>query len=654
MRLKTKLVLSVTGLALAIVLVLVTLFVGELMRQRIEQTTSGNDALAREVLLMTRQAVEVGLRIAPPVDRSDAALREAVTDALRSNNALADVMNGVVRYSPTVQDVSVTDANGLVLVSTDPDAVGQQMGSRPSLKMLRDSSFREQLRQVFGRPRVLEIAQTLQRNGQPFLVVRIGVRSTFLRNSNAPWLRAAVIFGLLAGLVSVIAAGVLANLALKPLEQISRRLEQMTVQEAVDSAAPLEVKSVRSGSDTMVRVAKTIDRLDEQMRSKEAGYTALQSSLNQMLDTLRDGVLLFTADERAVMVSDAVAHFVGQPQGTMVGLHLQQIFLAGTALGDAVLHAFAAGQDIEAQTVVMEGGRQVQLAVDRIPDAADSNRSMGTLVTLRDRDTVLQLGQELEVSRRLAAIGKLTAGVGHEVKNPINAMVVHLELLRSKLDAMEDQSSAAAQRHVEILAGEMQRLDRVVQTLADFTRPMELHLHELDMRELASAVVELTCAEMAENNVRVAVEMPHEPVLVRVDGELIRQALLNLLLNAMQAMPEGGLIRVLVRREQQTAVVEIIDQGTGIPPEVLPRVFDLYFTTKPRGSGIGLAMTYRILQMHGGALEVQSNVQPDAPDRGTAFTLRVPGMASASAESRKQPGSTGQAQPAGAGTGEAS
>ncbi len=213
---------------------------------------------------------------------------------------------------------------------------------------------------------------------------------------------------------------------------------------------------------------------------------------------------------------------------------------------------------------------------------------MGTLLTLRDMESAAQLGQELEVARRLAAIGKLTAGVGHEVKNPINAMVVHLELLRGKLAPGGTEAFAGAQRHVDILAGEMQRLDRVVQTLADFSRPMELHLREHDLRQVVGVVMELTAAEMEENGVQVTVEAPHEPMMVRVDAELMQQALLNLLLNGMQAMPGGGAMRVRMRREQQFAVVEVIDEGEGIPAELLPRIFELYFTTKPKGSGIGL------------------------------------------------------------------
>ena len=632
MRLKTKLVVSATGLTFAIVLVLSSMFVGELLRQRIEQTAAANDVLAHEVLLMTRQAVETGLRANPPDNRSEEALHGAVADALQSNTALADVMNAVVRYSPTVQDVSVTDAHGLMLVSTDPDALNQQVSFRTSLENVKEGSVLYQAQQVFGPPRVLDIGQPLDRNGMPFLMVHVGVRSTFLRNSYAPWLRAALIFALLTAVVSMIAAGVLANLALRPLEAISTRLESLTM--AGGEAMPL-LPEARPNSDAVMRVTKTLDRLGEQIRSKEAGYTALQANLNQMLDTLRDGVLLFTADRRAVMVSDAVAYFLNHPEGDLVGKQLNEIFTPQSALGEAVLEAFASGDQVSAQSVELEDGRQVQLSLGRIDDGLGGAGNMGTLLTLRDTESAAQLGQELEVSRRLAAIGKLTAGVGHEVKNPINAMVVHLELLRGKLKSENKEAFSEAQRHVDILAGEMQRLDRVVQTLADFSRPMELHLREHDMRQVVGVVMELTAVEMEENGVQVTVEAPPEALVVRVDAQMMQQALLNLLLNGMQAMPHGGLMRVRLRREHQFAVVEVEDDGEGIPAELLPRIFELYFTTKPKGSGIGLAMTYRILQMHGGAMDVRSNADARSAERGTTFTFRLPVMAGTGSEGRK-------------------
>ena len=629
MRLKTKLVLSATALTCAIVLVLSTIFVGELLRQRVEQTASSNEVLAHEVALVTRIAIESGIRANPPEDTSQDALEASVVSALRDSDSLSNVMRAIVRYSPTVEDVSVTDNAGMTLVSTDPDALNQHAPERKDLDEVERESIFRQMREVFGRPRVLELTEPLQRNGRPFLLVRVGVRSTFVRASYEPWLRAALLFAILAAAGAVLAAGVLASAALRPIETISRQLEHLAKREAEGP----EPEERDGGRDAVVRVSRTIDRLGEQIRSTEAGYTALRANLNQMLDTLRDGLVLFTQDGRAAMVSEAALVILNRPEGETEGKRFEEIFLRRTVLGEAVLDAFATGQPVRERHVLMEDGRELQFSIDRI--GGDSSRPMTTLVRLRDIETAVQLEQELEVSRRLAAVGRLTSGVGHEVKNPINAMVVHLELLRSKLAVMDQTQTAGAQRHVDILAGEMQRLDRVVETLADFSRPMELHLAEHDLREVVESVAELTRAELDEDGVRLVIEAPREPLMVRVDAELMRQALLNLVLNGKESMPEGGMMRLVLRRGHGFAAIEVIDRGEGIEEEILPRIFDLYFTTKARGSGIGLAMTYRILQMHGGAMEVRSNPDPSALDHGTTFTVHLPMTTVLVGESRK-------------------
>jgi signal transduction histidine kinase len=670
MRLRTKLVLTATGLTFAIVLVLSVSFLGELLRQRVEQTAAANDVQAHLVLLATRQAVETGLRAHPPPTApapgsadfdSDSALHAAVVDALRDDGDLMVAMNGIVRYSPTVEDVSVTDAHGFTIVSTDPDAVNQRAAYRDSFDRVRDGSLLYQMREVFGKPRVLDIAVPLDRNHVPFLVVHVGVRSTFLRfvgaNAYEPWLQDALEFVLLAILASVAAAALLSTVALRPLQAIGEQLEQLTLPSGDASSGVLLERPALPGprarnADPLGRVNLSIDRLGRQMRTREEGYTALQTNLDRMLDTLRDGVLLFAPDRRAVMVSDAVAQFIDRDGATsrapavddMVGMRLEEIFHAETILGAAVLAAFERGVHSSAESVTLEDGRQVQISLDRIGDgrplggdgSGRADRGMGTLLTLRNTGSALELEQELEVARRLAAIGRLTANVGHEVKNPINAMVVHLELLRGKL-AGETFDRTSAQKHVEILSDEMHRLDRVVETLADFSRPMDLDLREQNVRRVIDQTVELAGAELKGHGVRIELEASPETVLVRIDEELMRQALLNLLLNAMQAMSSGGWVRISVRRDQRFAVVEVADNGVGIPDSVLPRIFDLYFTTKPKGSGIGLAMTYRILQLHGGTLSVRSEADPASPLHGTTFTLHIPISNSAAAESRKHP-----------------
>jgi len=215
----------------------------------------------------------------------------------------------------------------------------------------------------------------------------------------------------------------------------------------------------------------------------------------------------------------------------------------------------------------------------------------------------------------MAAIGRLTSGVGHEVKNPINAIVVHVELLKSKLSG----ASAPAIRHLEVIEAEIHRLDRVVQLLVDFSRPVELQLREQDLRAVLGDVLALSTAELSTHNVTLVSHLPDKPLLVNIDADLIKQAALNVIQNGAQSMPEGGTLWVILEEERKFAVLRIADEGSGIPEDIKSKIFDLYFTTKTGGSGIGLAMTYRILQLHYGSIEVQSR-----QERGTEFLLRIP------------------------------
>jgi signal transduction histidine kinase len=267
----------------------------------------------------------------------------------------------------------------------------------------------------------------------------------------------------------------------------------------------------------------------------------------------------------------------------------------------------------------------------------ETQKGLGALVTLHDLESAAEIESELELSRRMAAIGRLTSGVGHEVKNPINAIVVHLELLKSKLGEQE----GPATRHLDVIDAEIRRLDRVVQTLVDFARPVEVQLREQDLRPVIGDVLALAADELTMRRVTLISRIPAEPLIANVDADLLKQAALNVIQNGAQAMPDGGRLEVTLeedRGENQaqagrpngtggggghpaaySAVLRVADEGIGIPDEIRDKIFDLYFTTKIGGSGIGLAMTYRILQLHHGSVEVQSR-----QGRGTEFRLRIP------------------------------
>ncbi len=615
MRLRTKLIAATLLFTFTLTVVLSLVFLSELLRERIAQTAESNSVLVRQILLSTSSALQNGLRENPPTEAGQAAFDEAVRNAIRTDDALAETLNGFVRYSPTLQDAYVTDAEGAVLVSTDPSMVGKPEPKRRMFEQASSDSLLSKRRLLFGAPEALDVKLPLERNGQPFLMAHLGIRSTLLRNTYAPWLKDAVFVCIVALAGSLLVAAMISAVALRPIERISRELDVISLRGGEAPAAEQDTAT----RDAVERVSSKISRIDEQIRTSEQTRSEMATNMNSMLQTLKDGVMLFTGELRVAIASDAVAHFV--PAGTTVtaGIPLGEVFPRSTAIGGVLSELIAQRRSVRDEHVTLEDGRMIALSLDYFPGSG-----LGALLTLHDIAAQEELEREIEVARRMASIGRLTAGVGHEVKNPINAMVVHLELLRGKLAHVSD--AGGAQRHVDVLASEMSRLDRVVQTLADFSRPMEPKLKEQDLLPIVQAVVHLVSVEAASHNVAIVVteETPGAKMRITGDAELLRQALLNVALNAMQAMPDGGVLHINLSRDRQGASISLHDTGTGIPPEKLGRIFDLYFTTKATGSGIGLAMTYRIVQLHGGLIEVKSDANPDSAHHGTTFTLRLP------------------------------
>jgi signal transduction histidine kinase len=609
MRLKTKLVIAITGLVFLIAGLLSLVYVSHLVDAAIQQSYDSNRMNANQVRFWMWNALQTGLKDQMVDPNDNAKLHELVAGAIRDSTALDEAMKSATLYSPTVLDVSITDAKSQVLLSTNPELQDKQLPMRQSYGELLAADPVTKMREVFGPPRVFDISVNQDSNGAPFLSVHIGVETSFLRHVYEPSLKEAFTLMAFAAGTALIAAFLLGNLALRPLEEISMQLDYWN---PIASGASSHAEEPRL--DTAERVSTKIEQIGQRMRNVEEVFSALKENLDQILGNLQDGILLFTGDGRAVLVSEEAHRFLNKDKDTILGQQASEIFDRSTVLGRTLRDAFDAGITLVQEEVQTETGRRIQASVDFIYD--DRTRTgLGALVTLHDLESVEEIESELELSRRMAAIGRLTAGVGHEVKNPINAIVVHLELLKNKLGG----EHSPATRHLEVIDVEIHRLNRVVQTLVDFSRPVELRLQEQDLRRVISDVVALATEELTTRQVTLESQLPANPLIVNVDTDLLKQAALNVIQNGAQAMPNGGTLRVILEEDRKSAVLRIADEGVGIPLEIREKIFDLYFTTKTGGSGIGLAMTYRILQLHHGSVDVKSEV-----GRGTEFSLRIP------------------------------
>jgi signal transduction histidine kinase len=341
----------------------------------------------------------------------------------------------------------------------------------------------------------------------------------------------------------------------------------------------------------------------------------LRSNVEQLLQRLEEAVLLFDNSGRLMMAGEATQRLLATNREQLIGRSLEEVFPVSTVLGNVIVNAVRMRQSVHNQSVTLppEAGGALRLLVSvEILRRASSQDDIGTLITLRDVESRRQLEVQLGISSRLAAITRLTSGVAHEIKNPLNAMALHLEVLKNKLEGQQPE--------LDVISLEIKRLDNVVKTFLNFNKPVVLQTRPIDLNRLVEQVVALVLVEAQSRNVEIEPQLQGK-LWINGDPDLLKQAILNVVNNGLDAMPDGGKLAVRSEWSGHDCQLTIHDCGPGIAPEIQDRIFNLYFTTKEHGSGIGLATTFRVVQLHSGTIDFVSE-----QGKGTTFRLRFPGM----------------------------
>src|SRR3984957_1414286 len=650
LRRKTIIVLVITLMVTVMVAGFSFVYIRQIVRLRLENANTTAEKLVRQLVFTAEN--DVPDFTSTPINTDDpVAMRSALVEYLQTDAFLNNLLQSQTDW-PFIYDATIVDTNGKALLHTNIARVDKVIPSRPPFDQLLRTPFQDQLRIVLTQTEVYDVSYPLYLRSvrgadskpataatsktasaaaigseQPFGMIRIGVKSSFLKNEIYGRLVRACYYSITAIFVSILLAAGISNLALGPLKQISRNLDSVSAGTA-DSYSDDDPRHDEYGL-----VSLKIANLGRQIRDSREIFSALKDNVDQLMSKLQDGLMLFARDSRVVLVSAPVEAFLGRPRAELLGRTVQEVFDRKSLLGGALLDAFERRRPLSQREIVASDGKRVRVSLDFVEE---KNSQIGALLIMRDTESVRRIGDEIEMSRRLSASGRLTRGVAHEVKNPINAIVLHLQLLRNKLiQHGHAQQEPDTVRHMDIIDSEIRRLDRVVQTLVDFTRPRDLHLEEADMRSLLEDVAQLAAPEAEQHGVTIERHLPEQPLPVKADTDLMKQAILNVVINGVQAMPDGGTLTISARREDDIILAEVSDQGGGIPQDAQDKVFELYFTTKKDGSGIGLAQTYQILQWHYGSVEFES-----APPVGTTFRFHIPAAGPAGESSPEYVGGT--------------
>jgi two-component system NtrC family sensor kinase len=266
-------------------------------------------------------------------------------------------------------------------------------------------------------------------------------------------------------------------------------------------------------------------------------------------------------------------------------------------------------------TLEMAGGVKKVFDIARTPLLDNALKPYGTIIVFEDITDKIRLQQQLLTSEKLASIGLLSAGVAHEINTPLTGISSYIQMLQKKLT---DTHYAQILGKVE---AQTDRVARIIKNLLTFARsPSEASFQRVDLKQSLEEILSLIDYKLKNMNIRLALELEPVPPL-NAQGERLQQVFINIILNALDAMPQGGDLRIRLSLEDGAEVVRISDTGTGIKPEHRSRIFDPFFTTKGvgKGTGLGLSISYAIVKEHDGRIDVQSEV-----GRGSTFAITLP------------------------------
>lgn len=541
--------------------------------------------------------------------------RLGVTEALAAAS-MTRQLTDLMTEDPDLIEILVADPTNKIVADNDPERDGLILSTPyPDFeKYVNEPGWSHKLALLSTRETGLyQLEKLLGANDQPVVFVRVLVKPSFIRNQLGPTLRDEANFSLISFAGAVAVTFLISTLAFRRVGRLNRMLDLVASGEYQPPQEPSRK------SDEFAAIESKVGLLSQRLRGAELEVSGLRGNIDGLLAELEDAVFVFNRDRRLVFASPSVEKYVGAGRAGLLGHPLGEVFPASEPSGELIAHAADAGQPLRGCRTALppQNGappRRVVLSIDML-ETSPGVATGGFLVRLRDPEAQRKIGQELQMADRLAAMSQVTGGVAHEVKNPLNAMLLHLEVAKSKLNRGETEVSS----EMEIISKEILRLDRVVKTFLDFNRPVELRRVLEPAEKLVEEIADLARPQAEAAQIAVTVKSHTNGAEIFTDRDLLKQALLNIAINAIQAMPEGGELLFESALSGDFVEIRIADTGAGIPPEVRDKIFRLYFTTKNGGSGIGLAMTFRIVQLHDGTISFASE-----PGKGTTFLIRLP------------------------------
>lgn len=596
---KPRWTLLVLASVVLLTAILGLLEINSLIRDAMDQSLAVSE-------LTLQQAKQVILsKLQPTLTTDVAETKREWRRAIANDPSMAGFLETTTAKGPGFVEISIASENQQVIASSNRARIGDLMPRRNPLADMRDAGFRGRWSALFGGHSDFESRLPLALSGEtsPLFTVQVLVSPILLRNTLAPAIRRIALGSLAVIGLAVLLAWLAARAETRQLRRVAGMIDRIA-----DPSAPTQTPPRDSDAPELAVIESKLNLLGQEYRGAMRAAADLRVGVDTMLEQLEEALFLFDRERKLVMSGGAAARLLGAPGAPAPGTGLHAIWPIDTATGRLLDQAVQQRRILREQEVAWPAIRARHLlSLDWTGEQF--------VIRIRDAEGSRKVQNQLDLFARLDAINRLTAGVAHEIKNPLNSIAARIGLM----DAMLEDGNPEMRAEMQIVANEVDRLDRVVRTFLDFASPVEMRKEPFELSPLVEEVADLVRADGKDRDISVQFAGRAGTSTISGDRDLLKQALLNVAVNGMESMSAGGSLRLEVREAAEHYIVSIADTGSGIPPALQTKIFQLYFTTKERGSGIGLAMTFKTVQLHGGSVEFTSQ-----PGQGTRFDIRLP------------------------------
>ena len=368
-------------------------------------------------------------------------------------------------------------------------------------------------------------------------------------------------------------------------------------------------------------IQRSLDKLPKmdvaQIRGLIVSLAQENDLLVMLLESMTDGIIVTDREHRVSFYNKSAERLFPFDRDEVRERVLWE------CIADRELSAFFAANLRNQEKVVdreftFTEGNLRTLSVSLLPLVRDGS-VQGNVVHIEDVTEKRSKEARLRRAESLAALTTLAAGVAHEIKNPLGSMGIHLQLIRKKMSGKKCIEAKDIDQHLSVMGEEVDRLNRIVVDFLFAVKPMDTRLEDGDINVVIQELLEFVRPEMDQAGVTIEADLGTGLPTLRLDPRYIKQALLNLIKNAVAAMPGGGTLRIATARVGDEVRVRVSDTGTGIPDDIMDKIFEPYFTTKPFGTGLGLTIVFKIVKEHFGDITVTSRAS-----EGTTFTISLP------------------------------